>query len=76
MPAPSPPLRTTLRRLLGVSGATFGVVLGLVVLDIAAGVRLPEPVRPALPWLLAGSMLLGITLLVGALGAPPRRQRD
>ena len=43
-----------------------------MLLDAAFGVRLPAAVRPALPWLLVASTLVGIVLLVGALGMPKR----
>ena len=74
MPAPAPPLSPALRRLLAASGLVFVITLGLVVLDVAAGIRLPGGFRPALPWLLVGSTLVGITLLVGAIGNPSRSQ--
>ena len=65
-----------LYRLLVASGAVFGVTLVLVVLDAAAGVRLPQPVRPVLPAVLVLSLLVCITLLVGALGMPKRPGSD
>lgn len=58
------------------SGAAFGVALVLVLLDVGADVRLPAPVRPALPWLLIGSAVVAITLLVGALGTPKKPGPD
>jgi hypothetical protein len=66
-----PGLRLGLR----LAGATFAVALALVLLDVLAGVRLPVAVRPALPWALVGSTLVGVTLLVGALGMPKRPER-
>jgi hypothetical protein len=54
----------------------FGAALVLVVLDAAAGLRLPGAVRPALPWVLVVSAVVGITLLVGALGTPKRPDAD
>lgn len=58
------------------SGAVFGVVLLLVILDVAAGIQLPAGIRPVLPWLLVGTALVSITLLVGALGTPTRPGAD
>lgn len=60
------------RLLLRTSGIVFAVSLALVLLDALAGVRLPDAVRPALPWVLVASTLVGIVLLVGALGMPTR----
>lgn len=74
MPPPTPPSRPLLQAIL-VSGTVFGAALVLVVLDVAAGVRLPGVVRPALPWLLVGAALVCITLLSGSLGTPGRSGR-
>ena len=71
-PTPSRPLLHALT----VSGAVFGVALVLVVLDVAAGVRLPGVLRPALPWVLVGSTAVAITLLAGSLGTPKRPGTD
>lgn len=68
----SEPFPRPLRLLLTMSGVTFGVTLALVLLDVAAGVRLPGAVRPALPWVLVVSLAVAITVLVGALGTPKR----
>jgi hypothetical protein len=72
MSRPTADLAPGLRRLLTASGVTFGVCLALALLDVLAGVRLPGAVRPLLPWVMAASMLLATTLLVGALGMPAR----
>lgn len=72
MPPPAPPLSRSFRRLLAAAGLAFAVSLGLVVLDVVLGVRLPAGLRPLLPWVLVGATLVGITLLVGAIGTPGR----
>ena len=61
-----------LRLALRLAGIAFVGSLALVLLDVAADVRLPAAVRPLLPWLLVAATLAGITLLVGALGMPKR----
>ena len=66
------PFPRPLRLILTASGVVFGVTLALVLLDVAADVRLPGAVRPALPWLLVVSLGVAITVLVGALGTPKR----
>lgn len=79
-PAPPTPRRSSgtaafgpvLRLAFRLTGLVFFASLGLVFLDVLAGVRLPAAVRPALPWALVGATLVGITLLVGALGMPKR----
>lgn len=75
MPEPSqdqPLLSPVLAHLLRASGVLFVVSLSLVLLDVAWDIRMPGILRPALPWLLLASMLVGTTLLVGALGMPGR----
>lgn len=58
--------------LLRASGLVFVIGLALMLLDALAGIRLPQPFRSALPWLLVTSSIVGITLLVGALGTYSR----
>lgn len=78
--APRPPRRSAqtadfgpgLRLALRVAGIGFAVSLALVLLDVLADVRLPGGLRALLPWLLVGSTLACITLLVGAIGMPKR----
>jgi len=48
------------------------LVLGLLALDLLADVRLPQPIRPALPFVLAAAFALALALGVGAYGAPRR----
>ena len=62
-----------LRHGLNVSGVGFVVGLVLVLLDVTGVFRLPAPLRAALPWVWMAATLVGITLLVGALGMPGRR---
>ena len=79
-PSDAPPRRSAetatfgpgLRAALRLAGVSFVVALALVLLDVLAGIRLPEAVRPALPWVLVAATLASITLLVGALGMPKR----
>ena len=60
-----------LLRLMRLSGWTLLVTLALVGLDVA-GFRLPQPLRPALPWVLVGSLVVWLTLLSGTIGLPKR----
>lgn len=61
-----------LRLALRLAGIGFAVSMALVLLDVLAGVRLPGGLRALVPWLLVGSTLACITLLVGAIGMPKR----
>jgi len=54
------------------SGIGFTVGLVLMLLDVLAGIQLPQPFRAGIPWLLIVTSGVGITLLVGALGMPKR----
>lgn len=72
--------RRGVRVLLRTSGYVFAFGLLLILLDALAGIQIPQPFRAALPWLLVASSVVGITLLVGALGrssrgTPPSRNR-
>ncbi|MEO0559572.1 MAG: hypothetical protein AAF170_15455 [Bacteroidota bacterium] len=60
------------RLVLRASGVGFALGLVLLLLDVLAGVQLPQPFRAGVPWLLIGTSGVGITLLVGALGTPKR----
>lgn len=72
MPDPDPFSVPGFRALLRASGLAFVVALALALLDAGAGVRLPQPFRAAIPWVLIVSATVGVTLLVGALGTPKR----
>ena len=64
-------LTPRLLRLMRLSGWTLLATLVVVGLDVA-GLRLPQPLRGAVPWVLVGSLLVWLTLLSGALGLPKR----
>lgn len=74
--AQTPPVTPRIRRLLTGSGVVFLTALILAVLDAVELFRLPQPLRSFIPWLLVGSALLGITLLVSLLGTPSRSGRS
>ena len=57
---------------LRVSGWTLLATLVVAMLDAGLGLRLPQPVRGAVPWVLVASLLVWLTLLSGALGLPKR----
>ena len=52
--------------------ALFVGLLLVVLADLVLGWALPQPLRGWLPWLLAASLALALTLGVGAYGAPTR----
>ena len=60
-----------LLRVMRVSGWTLLATLVVVGLDVA-GLRLPQPLRAAVPWVLVASLLVWLTLLSGAIGLPRR----
>ena len=60
--------RTALRT----SGIGFAVAFGLALLDGTGVLRLPQPFRGAVPWVMILTATVGVTLLVGALGMPKR----
>ena len=60
------------RQLHRASVALFVALLLLVLADILLGWALPQPVRGWLPWVLAASLALALTLGVGAYGTPSR----
>ena len=60
------------RLALRATGVGFTIGLVLLLLDVLAGIHLPQPFRAAIPWVLILSSGVGITLLVGALGTPKR----
>jgi hypothetical protein len=49
------------------------VVLAVLVLDLLGGPRLPQAVRPALPFVLAVGLGVALVLGVAGYGAPKRR---
>ena len=57
------------------SVALFVLLLLVVLADILLGWALPQPLRAALPWALAASLALALTLGIGAYGAPSRPER-
>ena len=54
------------------SGIGFAIAFGLALLDGAGVLRLPQPFRGAVPWVMILTATVGITLLVGAIGMPKR----
>lgn len=54
------------------SGWTLLAALVVAVLDAGLGVRLPQPFRAAVPWVLVASLLVWLTLLSGTLGMPKK----
>ena len=60
------------RAALRTSGIGFAVAFGLALLDGTGVLRLPQPFRSVIPWVMILAATVGITLLVGALGMPTR----
>ena len=73
MDSPDPFNVRSFRLALRAAGIGFALGLVLMLLDVLAGVQLPQPFRAGIPWLLVVSSGVGITLLVGALGTPKRK---
>ncbi len=76
-PAPRGALAPGLRRLYRAAIAVALLALALLVLDAGLGVRLPQPLRPALPFALFAGLCVALALGVGAYGTPqPPGKRD
>jgi hypothetical protein len=71
-PNPQSSLGPTGRLLLRGGAAVAVLALVLLLLDIALGIRLPQPLRPALPFILAAGLALALAVGVGAYGTPQR----